>query len=90
MKLTKEELSQAEIYIGIEGLRYGLIDEIGTTTDAIEKAASLAGIKNYGVVDIPKELNLSRSLYGWMSFGMSSKPHSGLLPVYYYLYFEPE
>ncbi|MFC1862097.1 S49 family peptidase, partial [Chloroflexota bacterium] len=45
LRLSAEELSRAEIYAGIESLRYGLIDDFGTSTDAVEKAASLAGIR---------------------------------------------
>lgn len=52
LQLSSEELSRGEIYLGIEGLRCGLIDEIGTRTDAIEKAASLAGLRHYNVVEL--------------------------------------
>ncbi len=87
LKLSKEELSRAEMYLGVEGLRYGLIDDIGTKTAAIEKAASLAGLRNYRVVELPIR---SRLLY-W-SFGASDlaalKSQTGLIPEYYYLYFE--
>jgi len=87
LQLAEEELSRAEIYMGIEGLRYGLIDDIGTKTAAIEKAASLAGLRNYGVVELQI---MSQPLY-W-SFGSSDletlKAQTGLIPAYYYLYFE--
>ncbi len=88
LKLSKEALSQAEIYVGIEGMRYGLIDEINTTTAAIEKAAKVAGLRNYGVVELRPP---SQSLY--LSFGSSDlatlKSQTSLIPRYYYLYFEP-
>ncbi|MFC2041696.1 S49 family peptidase [Chloroflexota bacterium] len=89
LKLSGEELSRAEIYPGIESLRYGLIDDIGTRTDAVEKAASLAGIRNYEVV----EFNIiSQPLFFF--FGSADlatlKSQTGLMPVYYYLYFEQE
>ncbi len=89
LKLSGEELSCAEIYVGIESLRYGLIDDIGTRTDAIEKAASLASIRNYKV----KEFNsISQPLFFF--FGSADlatlKSQTGLMPVYYYLYFEQE
>ena len=89
LKMSEEELSQAEIYVGVESLRYGLIDDIGTSTAAIAKAASLAGIKNYGVVEhyIPQSLI-------WLFFSSSDlkdlKSQTSLVPVYYYLYFEQE
>lgn len=87
LKLSEEELSRAEIHVGVESLRYGLIDEIGTRNAAIEKAASLARLKNYGVV----ELKMVNQPLSWI-FGASDletlKSQTGLIPRYYYLYFE--
>ncbi len=89
IKISEEELSRAEIYVGVEGLRYGLIDDIGTSTAAIEKAASLAGIRNYGVV----ELQIPKPIIFWF-FGSSDladlKSQTSTVPIYYYLYFESE
>ncbi len=85
IKMSEDELSRAEIYAGVESLRYGLIDDIGTSTAAIGKAASLAGIRNYGVV----ELHIPKPFISF--FGMEDlKSRTGLTPVYYYLYFESE
>lgn len=89
IKMSEEELSRAEIYVGVESLRHGLIDEIGTSTAAIEKAASLAGIRNYGVV----ELEITKPVIVWF-FGSSEledlKSKTSTVPIYYYLYFESE
>ena len=52
LKLRQDELLTGQIWSGIEGKNLGLIDELGSDTDAIEKAASLAGISNYELVDI--------------------------------------
>ena len=85
LKLSADELSQAVVYTGVESLRYGLIDDIGTSTDAIAKAASLAGIRNYEVVKLP----ISRPTF-WF-FGIEAlKSQTSTLPVYYYLHFELE
>ena len=89
LKLSEEELSLAELYIGIESFRYGLIDGIGTSTDAIEKAASLAGIKHYKVV----ELYIPRpTMWVFFESSDSEEPESqtSTMPIYYYLYFESE
>jgi len=85
LKMSEEELSRAEIYVGIESLRYGLIDDIGTSTAAIEKAASLAGIRNYEVIElyIPKPI-----IVFWGIEDLKSQ--TSLVPVYYYLHFESE
>ncbi|MBI2328575.1 MAG: S49 family peptidase [Chloroflexi bacterium] len=89
LRLSDEELSQAQIYVGVESLRYGLIDDIGTSTAAIEKAAILAGLRNYEVV----ELNTTGLSLFWF-FGSADmaalKTQTGLIPKYYYLYFETE
>jgi len=51
------EVTQGQIYSGIEGVRLGLVDDIGGRTDAIDKAASLAGISGYDLVDINTEVS---------------------------------
>lgn len=49
LKLAREEIAQAKIYTGAEALRNGLIDQIGSETDALDRAALLAGVFNYKV-----------------------------------------
>jgi len=56
LKISKEELLSAKIFPGVESVRVGLADELGGDTDAIEKAASLAGVSNYGLVDVNTEV----------------------------------
>ncbi len=92
LKISKEELSQARIYLGIEGLRYGLIDEMGSSSDAIKKAAALAGIKRYGLVDINKKLDLLPPWYEQVQASREAtslnprvlKPPAEWLPMFYY------
>ncbi|PKB73520.1 MAG: hypothetical protein BZY75_01505 [SAR202 cluster bacterium Io17-Chloro-G7] len=57
--LTKplSEVTQGQIFSGIEGVRLGLVDAIGGRTDAIEKAASLAGVSGYDMEDINTEVS---------------------------------
>lgn len=52
LQITPEELAEARIYTGMEALRLGLVDALGTDVDAVRKAADLAGISHYGRVDI--------------------------------------
>ena len=52
LKLSPDELATGEIWIGIEAKEYGLIDEIGSNLDAIHRAAELAGLNNYEVVNV--------------------------------------
>ncbi len=54
--LTEDELVQGRLYMGLEAVRLGLADEIGGDSDAFEKAAELAGISHYGMVDVNLEV----------------------------------
>ncbi|MBE9482939.1 MAG: S49 family peptidase [Chloroflexi bacterium] len=85
LKISEEELTLAEIYPGVESLRHGLIDDIGTSSAAIKKAASLARIRNYEVVKLFMQ-NRDTSPLDMESL----KSQTGLMPIYYYLYFESE
>ena len=90
LRLSKEELSQAEAYIGVEALRYGLIDKIGSRSAAVEKAASLAGLRNYQEVDINKELDLLVPYTRFSFYGLSPDIENlssakSVYPQYYYL-----
>ena len=97
LKISKEELSKAAIYIGMEALRHGLIDDIGSSSDAVKKAAELAGIKRYGRVDINKELDLLPPWYEqvWAFEDRASlepktlKSPADRLPMFYYLHEAP-
>ena len=45
-------LSRAEIFDGVRALELGLIDGIISTSEAFDKAAELAGIRSYDVVEL--------------------------------------
>ena len=93
LKISKEELSKAGVYNGIEGIRYGLIDGIGSGLDGIQKAAELAGLRNYGVIDINEKLRLYLPAW-WYSVESSNAQtfifQEGTFPRYYFLYVSPE
>ena len=56
LRLSREQLMEARIYNGNEAARLGLVDAVGGDSEAIEKAASLAGISDYGFVDVNTEV----------------------------------
>jgi protease-4 len=56
LKITEAELTEGRLYVGVDAVRLGLVDEIGGNSDAMEKAAELAGISNYGTVDVNAEV----------------------------------
>ena len=49
LKLDREELFKAKVYTGIEAVNNGMIDDIGSIFNALDKAAQLAGISSYEV-----------------------------------------
>ena len=51
------QVTQGHIYAGVEGVRLGLVDAIGGRSDAIQKAADLAHISSYDLVDINTEVS---------------------------------
>ena len=56
LKITPQELVEARTYTGLASVRLGLADAVGNDTDAIERAASLARISHYRLVDINVEV----------------------------------
>ncbi len=89
LNIDKETLTKADIYTGIEGMRYGLIDGIGSKSDAIEKAASYACIANYGLVDINKEVSINESAPNLISpYSNDTLFKTNTVPANYYFYME--
>jgi protease-4 len=62
LKIGPDTLLRGQIWSGTEALRLGLIDELGTESDAVRKAASLANIWHYKIVDMHDYLNPVSSL----------------------------
>ena len=69
LQISKQELMEARLYAGLDAVRLGLADEVGAESDAYQKAAELAGISNYGFVDINLEVlrELLRDLEDFLS-----------------------
>ena len=57
LRITPEELVEGRLYSGMEAVRLGLADEIGDNSAAIDKAASLAKISNYELLDVNVEVD---------------------------------
>ena len=57
LKITRAELADGRLYAGMDAVRLGLADEIGSDSQAYEKAADLAGISNYELVNVNVEVN---------------------------------
>lgn len=52
LNVSIERVSRGEIYPASEALQLGLIDELGSQSEAIEKAAQLARVANYRTVNL--------------------------------------
>ena len=76
LRISEQELMEARLYAGLEAVRLGLADEVGAESDAVRKAAELAGISNYGFVDINLQVlrELLRDLEDFLS--LSAGPAS--------------
>jgi protease-4 len=66
LKISEAELSQGLLYLGRDAAHLGLVDHIGSHTEAIEEAARQAGISNYEVVDL--QTLAIEALYGDLYF----------------------
>ena len=71
-KTTDEihEVAQGRVWTGSDALGLGLVDEIGGLYDAVEKAASLAGVEKYRVV---QTTNSKKTVDTFMEFFGGSK-----------------
>lgn len=88
LNMTEDEFKSGRVYVGSLGLEKGLIDEIGSISDAIDRAARMAGIKDYDIVDINRELNLTKPVFPFFVNLSEVMPETNTAPVNYYLYLE--
>ncbi|GAB4416088.1 MAG: hypothetical protein Fur0044_11270 [Anaerolineae bacterium] len=55
LKLDPDAVATGELWVGLEAKEHGLIDELGSKLDAIDRAAELAGLSHYEVVNVRDE-----------------------------------
>lgn len=95
-KLTigPEVISRGEIYLGLQAVELGLIDAIGSQTEAIAAAAEMAKLKDYQVVDLTPDLPEELFAFGFKldaettAASVAAAP-ADLPPGFYYRYIEP-
>ena len=56
------ELAQGRVWSGIDAYNLGLVDELGDLAQALDSAAELAGLDEYSVQYIERELSFEESL----------------------------
>lgn len=49
-----DSLGQGRVWSGVDAKRLGLVDELGSLEDAIDEAADIAGLENYGIKKFPR------------------------------------
>ena len=64
LKQPIDELAGGRVFTGRQALERGLVDELGTLKDAIDRAAKEAGLTTYEVRDVPPPENFLELLLG--------------------------
>lgn len=62
LKKDIDELAGGRVYTGEQALELGLVDKIGTLTDAVKFVADKAGVKEYEIRIVPKPKNFLETL----------------------------
>lgn len=90
LKLDDATVLRGQIWSGSEAVRYGLADELGTQSQAFDKAAQLAKIAHYQVVEIRQLVTVppTTSVYAQAN-GAEPAQASQRQPGMYYLYLPP-
>jgi protease-4 len=57
-----DRIAQGQVWTGVDALELGLVDQLGELDDAIEMAASLAEMEEYGIKHIEHELSETEQL----------------------------
>ena len=83
LRLSKDELTEARLYTGLQGVQLGLVDEFGGNSEAFTKAAELAGISSYGLVDVNYEVlkALVREIQDIFGSGEREAPSADILAM---------
>ena len=58
-----DSIAQGRVWTGTRGMSVGLVDEIGTLSDAIKAAASMAKISSYRLKEYPEKKNILEQIF---------------------------
>jgi protease-4 len=87
--LSEEEVSKAGIYLGVEAKRFGFVDELGSSADAVDRAAELARLRRYRTLNINEALNISPAFIHPFFVNESSLNRTNTVPIYRFIYINP-
>jgi protease-4 len=68
-----DSIGQGRVWTGVEALQNGLIDELGSLNNAIEKAAELAEISDYRTTNYPRYKNDFEDIFKPFSISVKAK-----------------
>jgi protease-4 len=95
LRVEREQLASGEVYMGLQALRMGLVDDLGANSEAVTEAAALARLGAYEVVDLVERVHGGQPpREGWVPAGRlevvvgSRDPDWRQRP--YYLYLDPQ
>jgi protease-4 len=57
------KIAEGRVWSGIEAIKIGLVDQLGTIEDAIVKAAELTALSDYGIICYPKQQDFFTKLF---------------------------
>jgi protease-4 len=95
LQVSPDELSEGNVYLGLRAQQMGLVDEVGSRSDAVQAAVRLAGLRHYDLVDLTPELPeddlgvLGLRLTKVKTAAALAAPPDNLLPGFYYRYVDP-
>jgi len=94
LQVGPQVLSRGEIYVGLQAWQMGLVDDIGSLTDAVAAAADMAGVRHYHVADrtpepLEPDLFLDLDLGQQQTAATVAAPPARMPPGFYYRYVEP-
>ena len=99
LKLSSTQLEKGMIYLGSEAVDVGLVDEAGSLQAAIGKAARLANLSTYNVIELTSHNSSTyASLQGYSNYTSISSGNLTLKilddlhppPAIHYIYFPPQ
>ncbi len=85
-KMSKEQvdsIGQGRVWSGSDALKINLVDELGSLNDAIAFAAKKANLKNYKLMDLPKQKNPFEDIFSKIETETEAKMVKKSMGEYY-------
>jgi protease IV len=94
LQVSPDVLSQGNVYLGLRARQLGLVDHVGSRSDAVQAAARLAGLRRYEVVDLTPEPSEELGIFGFQAARVRTAaalaaPPDDLVPGFYYRFVDP-